>query len=210
MASTFHEELLRAVEPEWTRMLAHPFLEKTANGTIEQQAFHRWLVQDFHYARELLRVMGILLARVPHEMVWLLVDGFTAMKSELGLFEREARARGVDLKVDMAPTCLDYISFLQATTARADLVEAWAAFYAQEQAYLDCWRRVKSDQKGASPYQSFIDNWTSDGFAGYVAALAAALDRLAQGIATTQRAHVERTLRRVVDYEHRFWSLSEA
>jgi len=209
MVTSFHEELRSAAAAEWTAMLAHPFLARTAAGTIAPVAFHRWLAQDFHYARELLRVMGILLARAPSPHGALLLDGLVAMKNELALFAAEAAARGVDLTAPLAPACRDYTSFLQATAFRADLVEAWAAFYAQEAAYLDCWREVKRRQQGAaSPYQSFIDNWSSDGFAGYVAALAAALDELARGITPDARVRVERTFRAVVDHEIRFWDLA--
>ncbi len=210
MAAAFHQELLTAVEAEWSAMLSHPFLRHTATNRIQPEAFHRWLAQDFHYARELLRVMGLLLARVPYDLAGILLDGLGAMQSELALFEREAKARGVNLGVEMAPTCADYVSFLQATVMRADLAEAWAAFYAQEQAYLDCWRAVKSRQQEPSPYQSFIDNWSSAGFATYVGALAAALDNLAGDLNAPARTDLVRTVRRVVRYEIRFWDLALA
>jgi thiaminase/transcriptional activator TenA len=152
--------------------------------------------------------MGLLLARSPFDLSALILDGLIAMKSELELFEREAARLGVDLTAEMDPACLDYVSFLQATAERGDLVEGWAAFYGQEQAYLDSWRQVKSLQTTASPYQSFIDNWTSDGFVAYVDSLATALDGLALGIPARARARVERTFRRVIQYEIRFWDMA--
>ena len=86
--------------------------------------------------------------------------------------------------------------------------EGFTVLSAAEKVYLDSWMEVKKDQKSESPWQEFIDNWTSEGFQQYVAWLATTLDDLAAG-------KPERDLRRMkaiflitARYEYLFWEMA--
>ena len=39
-------ELLDGVRPLWARIVAHPFVVATADGTLPRADFDRWLVED--------------------------------------------------------------------------------------------------------------------------------------------------------------------
>src|SRR5947207_2773341 len=56
----FAERLMRTVEPQWTAMLAHPFLRQTADGTLPAGSFEIWLRQDYLFVREDLGFIGCL------------------------------------------------------------------------------------------------------------------------------------------------------
>ena len=63
-------------------------------------------------------------------------------------------------------------------------------------------------QTQKSPYQRFIDHWSSDAFAAWVNQLAQALDSLAGTCGTDERQRMEDLLRLTARYEYLFWDMA--
>ncbi|GAB2933325.1 thiaminase II [Rhodococcus aerolatus] len=159
------------------RSLTHPFVRGVADGTLPEADFERWLVADHLFVVEFRRFLAAVLALAPDEDHRdVLAGGLAALTPELALFRRELAARGLpavtDDAADPSPVCLAYTSYLRAAPLDGYPV-ALAVLHAVEHAYLDVWRSVRAEAAAAgSPYLAFVANWSSDGFAGYVAELA--------------------------------------
>ncbi len=207
--SPFHERVLEAARPVWTAMLNHPFLAETAKGTISDQTFKTWLVQDYFYVRELIPFMGVLIAKAPPGLRAPLTDAVVVFNRELALFREQAEAHGVVLEgQEMAPTCHAYVQFMLATAYSRPFEEAFTVHYAAEKAYLDSWSWVKAHQSGSSRWQAFIDNWSSDAFRQYVSWLEETLDRLVAGWRDEDLAKLEALFVLTARYEYRFWEMA--
>src|SRR5215475_13198102 len=140
----FSERLMVTVAPQWTAMLAHPFLSQTATGTLPAGRFETWLRQDYLFVREEIGVIGAVLASAPLELLRLLSDFIPALHKELDIFESMAKAIGVSLDgVKPAPVCHAYIMFLLATAHTRSFAESFTVLYAAEKAYGDSWTQVK-------------------------------------------------------------------
>jgi thiaminase len=207
--SAFHEEVLHQAEPIWRAMRAHPFLAETAAGTISRDVFARWMQQDYLFVREAVPFLAILLARAPATLRRPLGEALAALHRELEVFERLAREHHVALEgIRMLPTCHAYVHFLLATAYGRSFPEAFTVLYAAEKAYLDAWSWVKQQQRATSPWQAFIENWTSSTFCEYVEWLGHTLDGLAYGVPDSLRAAMRELFLTTAQYELRFWDMA--
>ena len=67
---------------------------------------------------------------------------------------------------------------------------------------------MKRAQRGESPWQAFIDNWTSEGFQQWVTHLAHHLDHLAESAPEALEKRMERKFLETLRYEKLFWTLA--
>jgi len=205
----FSEGLLQAVEPQWRAMLEHPFLRQTADGTLPAGRFETWLRQDYIFVREDIGFVGCLIARAPVELRRPLGEFVVALHSEMELFESMAKELGVDLStVEPSPICHAYNMFLLATVHTRSFAESFTVFYGAEKAYFDSWTYVKRLQNQPSPYQRFIDHWSSDSFAAWVNWLAQVLDTIATACGVNELKRMEELFRLTARYEYLFWDMA--
>ncbi len=162
--------------------------------------FARWLAQDYHFGVALIRTEARILASAPREDLELLAGGVQAMVAELDWFERKASERAIDLNVPLHPAARAYIDYLHALTDELYSVQL-TALWALEFAYLEGWRTALP---GAPAFREFVEHWTNDGFAAYVAALETATNRV---LAQAGDAH-RQMFRRVAKYEQAFWEMA--
>jgi thiaminase len=194
--------LLARSTPLWQRLTAHPLVLEAGHGTLPAAAFERWLVADHWFVAGFRRFLAGLVELAPDvRSADVLVAGLVPLQAELELFRREAGVRRLDLTAEPAPTTLGYTSYLQASLTDG-YPAAIAVLYGAEKAYYDAWAAVRAAARGGSPYWAFIDNWSSDAFAGWVAAVARLLDAAAP---TGPTAAMCVSFDRVVRFELRFW-----
>lgn len=194
--------LLARSGPLWRRLTTHPFVAATGDGTLDPAAFDRWLVEDYAFVLGFRRFLaGLTRIASDPRAADVLAAGLGPLQGELDLFRREAASRRLDLGAEPRPTTLGYTSYLQSSLADGYPV-AVTVLYGAEKAYYDAWAAVRAGARGVSPYWSFIDNWSSDAFAGWVAALARLLDVTAPGGPSPEMCLA---FDRVVRFELRFW-----
>ncbi|MFQ6115086.1 MAG: hypothetical protein ACE5NG_13565 [bacterium] len=207
--STFHQQLLVQASDIWEAILTHPFLKNTADGSIPDETFKTWLKQDYIFVRDAIPFIGVLVARAPIELRPNLSQILPALNNELDLFQNNAEAHGVDLEVvEPSPTCHAYLQFLMATAYGRPFEDGFTVLYAAEKAYLDSWMVVKKGLKITSPWQAFIDNWTSEAFQQYVDWLASTLDDLARDKSSRELERMSEIFRLTARYEYLFWEMA--
>jgi thiaminase len=205
----YHEQLLHESKEIWTSILKHPFLLKTANGTIDTETFKTWIRQDYIFVRDAIPFMAVLLAKGPLDLRSHFIQIMVGLDKELELFRSNAQKHGVDLtNIKPSPTCQAYIQFLMNTAYNASFEEGFTVLYAAEKVYLDSWMVVKKGMKGSSPWQEFIDNWTSEGFQQYVDWLATTLDELVREQGETKLRLYGNIFQQTARYEFLFWDMA--
>jgi thiaminase/transcriptional activator TenA len=196
-------DLLTGSRAPWSRLGEHPFVHQAGDGTLRRAVFDRWLVADHFFVVGFRRFLTGLVTLAPDEHAAdVLAAGLPALQAELDLFRREAATRGLDLDVEPGPVALGYTAFLRASLQDGYAV-ALAVLYGAEKAYFDAWSAVRANASRDSDYWSFVDNWSSPGFAGWVASLAGLLDAAVPDGPTEP---MRRAFDRVVRFELLFWS----
>lgn len=203
MAGTVAGELLAGSRAPWSQLAAHPFVARAGDGSLRRATFDRWLVADHYFVVGFRRFLTGLVTLAPDEHAAdVLAAGLGALQAELDLFRREAATRGLDLDAEPGPIAVGYTAFLRASLQDGYPV-ALAVLYGAEKAYFDAWSAVRASASRDSDYWSFVDNWSSPAFAGWVASVAGLLDAIAPG-GPTRPMRV--AFDRVVRFELRFWS----
>lgn len=206
---SFTDSLLSRHEQLWSRMLDHPFLERTRDGTLPEDTFATWLRQDYHFVRAARPFLGLLLGRSPERHRDPLVEALSALGEELELFRERADALGVELE-DVEPGLVShgYVQYLLATAHGESYGSAFTAYWTAEKAYHESWKVVEAGLPEDSPRRPLVENWAGDDFAAFVGWLGDELDRLAGDASDSERramkAHFERTTR----YEIAFWEMA--
>jgi thiaminase/transcriptional activator TenA len=206
---SFSERLLQVVQPQWQAMLGHQFLQQTAHATLPAGCFETWLRQDYLFVREDIGFIGCLIARAPVHLRRLLGNFIPALHHELDLFESMAKELGISLDgIEPSPICHAYNMFLLATVHTCSFAESFTVLYGAEKVYGDSWSQVKKLQTQPSPYQRFIDHWSSPSFSAWVDELARTLDALVDGGSASELKRMEELFRLVVRYEYLFWDMA--
>jgi thiaminase len=185
----------------WQAATVHPFLAGVREGSVPEDAFDRWLAQDYLYVQALVRAQSRIAAAAPLADVGLLAGGVVATVGELGWFEEMAARRGVVLDALMHPATRAYCDFLLALTYSGYPAQI-TAIWALERTYLESWEGARP---GAQPYREFVKRWTTDGFRSYVADLQASVDRQLEAAVGQQAREAEDAFFWVTHYERAFW-----
>jgi thiaminase/transcriptional activator TenA len=203
------ETLLRDHAALWQQATRHPFLDGMRDGTLPADALDRWLAQDEYFVDALLRFQAMVLARAPRPDQLVLAQGLLALAEELRWFEGIAHERGLPADAPLLPACREYIDFLGAFAddRGATYSSLITAIWTIERAYLDAWL---SARPGAPAYRGFVEHWTVEAFAAYVADLAAAANRALAGAAPLVVADATNTFRLLAEYERDFWQMAFA
>jgi thiaminase len=206
---SFSAEQLASVRPVWQRILEHPFLLETRDGTIAEDTFKTWMRQDYLFVQAAIPFIAALLARAPLEHRSALSQALPALQQELELFRTRAAAAEVDLDA-VRPffTNHAYIQFLIATAHSASFAEGFTVLYVAEKAYLDSWMVVKAGIDRGSQWYPFVQNWTSDAFVGWVDHLEQRLDELAEEAGPRERDRMARLFELTARYELAFWEMA--
>ncbi|OGB60620.1 MAG: hypothetical protein A2Y94_03180 [Caldithrix sp. RBG_13_44_9] len=205
----FHEQLLSESKELWGAILHHPFLQETASGKISAHTFKTWMQQDFIFVQEAIPFVAVLLAKSPENLRTNFIQILSGLDQELGLFRKNAQAHGVNLdNLKAAPTCHSYLQFLMSTAYNCSFLEGFTVLYSAEKVYLDSWMEVKKKLKGKSPWEEFINNWTSQGFQQYVDWLAVTLDDLAENLPLRQIEKLRELFQTTGRYEYLFWEMA--
>ena len=194
----------------WERMLAHPFLLATRDGTVADETFANWMKQDYLFVEAAIPFIAAMIPKAPRDHWQPHVDVMKAFFKELELFEERARAVGVELR-DAPPSLINhaYIQFLSATADRESYLVSYTVLYAAEKAYHDSWKTVKKGIDPSSPWYPFVENWAGEAFAGYVNYLEGELNRLAEGAGVAEQERMSTFFELTTRYEIAFWEMAD-
>ncbi len=56
--TAFTDELYEAAESIWKAQLEHPFVRGIGDGSLEEERFRRWVLQDYRYLKEFARIFA--------------------------------------------------------------------------------------------------------------------------------------------------------
>ncbi len=196
MATQDHA-LVRNAGPLWDEATRSPFLDALAAGNLPEDAFRRWLTQDYVFAKDLMTFQALLLAKAPRVCRKPLIEGLAALDKETSWFESHAVRMQVNLDIPPHPTCRQYTDFLVRCAYTQPCSVLLAILFGVEASYLAAWNALAR----SGPYAEFIERWSSAEFAAYVAVLGELADRHPHEAA-------QEHFNEVLGHEREFWKMS--
>ncbi len=207
----FTGELWRSIEGVYAEILAHPFLTGLTDGTLAEERFRFYVLQDALYLREYARALSLAGVRSPDEGVLVMFNEHSAgaitverslhegFLADLGVVRDEAEA------TEASPTTLAYTSFLLRTATLGDYPEVLGAVLPCYWIYAEVGKALLERGSPNPRYQKWIDTYGGEEFGALVEAVLNLTDRVCEDLNPAQKARVREAFVTTSRYEWMFW-----
>ncbi len=205
------DELRETILPVHHRILEHPFLTGMTDGTLPEEAFARYVVQDALFLVEYARALALCAARAPEaETLRMFCSHATeAIDVERDLHDRLMADLGIEPPdVDttlLTPTTLAYGSFLVSACAVRDRHEALAAMVPCYWIYREVGLHLVESGSPDPRYQQWIDTYAGEEFIQAVEGALHACNRASAHLDADQRRSANAHALTAARYEWMFW-----
>jgi thiaminase (transcriptional activator TenA) len=213
MNGGFTSELWRDIEDIYAAILAHPFVTGLADGSLPQESFEFYVIQDALFLRKYAQALAIVAGRAPdNEATEMFAKHSVGIVSaEMALHKSLFAELGIDsasvAEASEAPTTLAYTSYLLATTGNGSYAEGVAAVLP---CYWIYWEVGKHQLGRGSPnprYQQWIDTYGAEEFGDEARDVIAVTDQLGAELTPSDRERLRRHFRTTSKYEWMFWDM---
>jgi thiaminase (transcriptional activator TenA) len=207
----FTNELWHSIRSIYSEILAHPFLRDLIDGTLTEERFRFYILQDALYLREYARALSLTGVRSPDESALVMFNEHSAgaitverslhesFLNDLGVTQEEAEA------TQASPTTLAYTSFLLRTATLGDYPEVLGAVLP---CYWIYWEVGKALLERGSPnprYQKWIETYGGEEFGVLVEAVLDLTDEVCEDLNSSQKTRVKEAFVTTSRYEWMFW-----
>ena len=210
MSTSFTGQLWNQIEPTYTAILRHPFIDELTKGTLPRECFAFYMKQDALYLQDFSRALAITGARSPHmpdaHAFLAFAQGAAAVESML--HESYFADFGITLDVEQTPSCLAYTQFLLATSSLGPYCEAVAAllpcFWIYREVGLHIVRQAAAST-ASNPYERWIQTYAGEDFSRSVDRAIEITERVGRSATPEERARMSQAFDRSARLEWMFW-----
>ncbi|MCO5175614.1 MAG: thiaminase II [Thermomicrobiales bacterium] len=211
MAQRFTSELWASIDSIYAAIVAHPFVAGLTDGTLDDETFRQYAIQDAIYLQDFARSIAATAAKAPRD-AWaetLAEHARFMLVGERSLHEGFFAGWGLS-EADVyatppSPTCLAYTSYLVRVAWSGTFEEALTALLP---CYWIYWEVGKLLEQSGSPnelYSRWIAMYASDEFAGPVQTVIAMLDDAVADLPDSRRERLRQHFLTTSRYEWMFW-----
>lgn len=203
----------RTAGTTWQAILDHPWMKGLTSGSLPEENFRHYVVQDSLYLREFGPALAVLGARARQEDSMMM---FCRHAQNTVLVERALHAAFLahwqlePQAVRRTPRALNCLLYTSWITAVANTRPYWEGIGAVLACYWIYWEVGKELVKRGSPhpiYQKWIDTYAGEEFANDVRELLAHVDTLAATLTPAQREALALNWELGVKMEYLFWDM---
>lgn len=213
--SEFTEWLQELSEPNWSEGVNHQFVDELADGTIDDEVFGRYLVQDRAFVETLIGLVGHTIFDAPtlakkrriHQFLSMLVDDemdayFENTFDKFGVPESERDDPELHSVTD------GLMDIVERGAREGDYEETLAVLFPTGWFYLAWGERIADAEPGADYLREWIDVHTADELKSFVAWQHDELNRLGPDLLPRRQRRVGRHFRRMMEFEKAFFDIA--
>ncbi|UCD25663.1 MAG: thiaminase II [Gemmatimonadota bacterium] len=208
------DRLFQAVKDIWDAELEHPFVAGLADGSLDEEKFKRWVLQDYRYLMEFARIFAwaVVKADSLESMAWYAKVLDLTLNTEMSLHRQYAERFGITSeqleRQEMWPTTRAYTDFLLRISADGDMLDLLAALLPCAWGYVYVARHLGEKPPPADDrYAEWIAQYTSDEFNDAAEWLKSEFNRLAAGATPEKASRLEELFVLSSRYEWQFWEM---
>ena len=210
---TLSDELRKAEEGLWERMVTHRFVLELGEGTLPVEAFRRYFLQDYLFLKSLAKVVGMGVAKAPSLETARQLSPFleTLLNAENALFFRAFEELGVPPEeyqtAQVLPTGLALANFMLTVAYEGSFDQIVTTLLVTEWTYYDWATRLAQAGKRPPqrPYQEWIDIHAAQELGDFVEALKGHVDT---AIPADARPRIQEVFKTTLRYEYLFWEMA--
>jgi thiaminase (transcriptional activator TenA) len=213
MGDSFSADLWDSTADIYAAILAHPFVAGLTDGSLPQDAFTFYVVQDALYLGRYAQALAAVASRAPDtagtEMFARHAAGIVDVEMTLHeslLADLDIDAAAADA-AEEAPTTLAYTSYLLAAARGGSYAEGVGAVLPCYWIYWEVGKHLLGQGSPNPRYQKWIDTYAAEEFGAEALEVIAVTDQLGPGLAPAERARVSQHFRATSRYEWMFWDM---
>lgn len=155
----FTDWLAARAEPYWSDAANHVFTQAIGDGSVPEEAYARYLIEDYTFITDLASTIGFLVAKAPAMRSKSRLSGFLALltSEENDYFLRSFKALGVDPEVYEAaaqgPVTRAFAELLLTASGKGRYTEGLACLLCAEWCYLT-WGLREAQNRARMPFIS--------------------------------------------------------
>lgn len=214
---TFIEEVIKDSMDVWEAYLEHPFIRGIQNGTLEEEKFKEYIIQDSIYLKEYARVfaLGMYKAKTLKEM-----QLFYSLLNFVQANENTTRVQYLkqfnlddELVEEILPKKENqaYIDFMLdiAKAENADIPEILMATLPCMLTYCYIFRKiVERGVNPETPYQNLIEDYISEGYLECCKEWSIYANTVCKDLGQQRKERLKQIFRTSSEYEMGFWDMA--
>lgn len=210
----FCERVRRECDGIWEASFRHPFVESLADGTLEEDVFRFYVLQDAYYLSHFAKVqaLGAVKAKDLLTTQSFAKHAEATCSAELALHEEFFTMLGVTPEEHAAfrpaPTAYAYTSHMYRAAIEGDLADVLAALLPCYWLYWEIGERLKDAKPGHPIYDKWIAAYGSEWFGSLVNEQIGRMNQLADGLPEKRIRELAERFRKSSIYELNFWEMA--
>ncbi len=211
MTQRFSNELWASIDSIYSAIVAHPFVSGLTDGTLDDETFRQYAIQDAIYLQAFARSIAATAAKAPRD-VWaetLAEHARFMLVGERSLHEGFFSGWGLTeddvYSTPPSPTCLAYTSYLLRVAFSGTFEESLAALLPCYWIYWEVGKLLEQSGSQNELYSKWIAMYASDEFAGPVQTVIAMLDDAVADLPESRRSQLREHFFNTSRYEWMFW-----
>ena len=212
----FTERLLEKTLPIWRQNHNHPFVQEIGNGTLDQEKFRFYMVQDYLYLIDYAKVFAVgTMKATDVEMMGkfaALLNG--TLNTEMDLHRKYAARFGITEEelenAKPSPIVLAYTHYMLHVSQNGSLAEVVAALLPCAWSYWEIGKEL-AELPGALDhplYGDWIRMYSSKDFGELATWCLELMDETAEGKPESELVRLEEIFLNTTRYEYMFWDMA--
>lgn len=188
-----------------------PFNADLAAGTLREDVFRHYILQDAHYLEGFARALSLVSAKGlnPDHVVQFAEASSVAILVERSLHTEYFRRFGISARsfgeTERTPVCEHYVSFLLSTAALQPFEVGLAALLPCFWIYREVGHHIHACAGTDNPYRAWIDTYAGEDFSAAVDRVIATVDDVAGEASDRVLRDMRLAYRRSAQLEWMFW-----
>ena len=209
----FTESLWCSIGDVYEKILGHPFILGLTEGTLEEEAFRFYVIQDALYLRDYARGLALLGARAPKDQWLMMFSGHArdVIAVERALHESFFKDWQMDdqdvYSTPMAPTNLLYTSYLLRTAYERPFPEILGCFLPCYWVYWEVGKELERRGSAKELFRRWIQTYSSKEYASIVRQVLDVMDEAAKGLKEDDLSLIRNHFRVTSKLEYLFWDM---
>ncbi len=212
----FSKRLHQKLQHIWRKNHSHPFVKGMGDGTLEQEKFRFYMIQDYLYLIDYSKLfaLGAVKATNLEDMEKFSALLYATMNEEMSLHRQYAARFGISGEelenAEPSPITLAYTHYMLHSAQNGTLAELVAALLPCAWSYWEIGKEL-SEIPGALDhelYGDWIKMYSSEEFGEHAQWCIDLLDKLAYGKSEAELLQLEKVFLNTTRYEYMFWDMA--
>ncbi|UCE83618.1 MAG: thiaminase II [Deltaproteobacteria bacterium] len=205
--------LWNSIEEIYAKILEHPFVRGLTDGSLSEEAFLFYVIQDALYLRDFARGLAILGAKAPEDK-WLMMfaeharDTIQVERALHESFFKDWKLTEADVyTTPMAPNNLLYTSYLLRVAYERPFYEGMGAFLPCYWIYGEVGKELEKKGSPRALFSRWIETYASDEFTAIVQQVLDVMDQIAHELTEGEKEMVRNHFITTSKLEYLFWDM---